>query len=190
MSLETPGKPLNLTDRFLDENIRAGRGERTAIIVDHPERGVEKYTYLDVARLSSRYGHELRARGIGIEDRVFIVLDDGIEWAAAFFGAMKAGATVMFLNTAVTAEELAFYMADSRARGVVTTREVAQKLPASRPYLKTVLEVDDRPAVARPSHILTVYGADRPGILYRVTDTLAGAGVNIAVPQWQQKLTF
>lgn len=43
----------------------------------------------------------------------------------------------------------------------------------------SVLPVDDTPEVPRPSHILTVYGADKPGILFRVTRSLADAGVNI-----------
>lgn len=43
----------------------------------------------------------------------------------------------------------------------------------------SVLGVDDTPEVAHPSHILTVYGADRPGILYRVTAELAERRVNI-----------
>ena len=123
-----PGRPLNLTDRFLLENLRAGRGGKVALIVDHPERGVAHYTYQEVAELAAQYGHELRARGLGLEDRVFIVLEDGVEWVAAFFGAMQIGCTVMFLNPKVSAEELAFYMDDSRCRGMVTTREVAAQL--------------------------------------------------------------
>jgi len=43
----------------------------------------------------------------------------------------------------------------------------------------SVLDVEDTADVPHPSHVLTVYGADKPGILYRVTQTLAGAGVNI-----------
>lgn len=43
----------------------------------------------------------------------------------------------------------------------------------------SVLPVDDTPDVPHPSHILTVYGADKPGILFRVTRSLADAGVNI-----------
>ncbi len=43
----------------------------------------------------------------------------------------------------------------------------------------TVLPVEDRPSTSVPSHILTVYGADKPGILYRVTETLAARDVNI-----------
>lgn len=42
-----------------------------------------------------------------------------------------------------------------------------------------VLDVEDTADVPHPSHVLTVYGADRPGILYRVTEVLAAAGVNI-----------
>lgn len=43
----------------------------------------------------------------------------------------------------------------------------------------SVLAVEDRDTHPHPSHILTVYGADRPGILYRVSELLATAGVNI-----------
>lgn len=143
VTLKSPGKPLNLADRFVDENIRAGRGNKTAIIVDHPERGVSKYTYREVAALAARYGRELRARGLGMEDRVFIVLEDGIEWVASFFGAQKIGCTCMFLNPTVNEEELAFYMEDSRARGVITRRDIARRLPSNRPYLRVVMEVDD-----------------------------------------------
>jgi glycine cleavage system transcriptional repressor len=42
-----------------------------------------------------------------------------------------------------------------------------------------VLDVEDTAEVPHPSHVLTVYGADRPGILYRVTELLASRGVNI-----------
>ncbi|MCK6547116.1 benzoate-CoA ligase family protein [Myxococcota bacterium] len=140
---KTPGKQMNLADVFVERNVREGRGAKVAVVVDHPERGVERYTYADVSALAARYGHELRARGLGIEDRVFIILEDGIEWVAAFFGAQKIGATTMFLNPVASAEELAFYLEDSRARGVVTTKAVAARLPAARPFLRTVLEVDD-----------------------------------------------
>ncbi len=43
----------------------------------------------------------------------------------------------------------------------------------------SVLEVDDRASVPEPTHVLTVYGGDKPGILYRTTELLAASGVNI-----------
>lgn len=144
-----PGQPLNLTDRFLLENLRARRGDKIAVIVDHPERGVSKHTYDEVAQKSAQVGHELVARGLGMEDRVFIVLEDGFEWVTAFFGAMQIGCTVMFLNPSVSPEEIAFYLEDSRAKGMITTKAIAATLPKARPYLRTVLEVDDAATIAQ-----------------------------------------
>ena len=45
--------------------------------------------------------------------------------------------------------------------------------------LFSVLEVGDTTDTPEPTHLLTVYGADKPGILFRVTEKLASAGVNI-----------
>jgi glycine cleavage system transcriptional repressor len=43
----------------------------------------------------------------------------------------------------------------------------------------SVLQVGDRAQVPEPTHVLTVYGADKPGILFRVSSKLAGQNVNI-----------
>ena len=43
----------------------------------------------------------------------------------------------------------------------------------------SVLEVDDRASVGEPTHVLTVYGGDKPGILMATTELLAADGVNI-----------
>ncbi len=144
-TLVSPARRLNLTEHFLERNLHEGRAEKVAVIVDHPTRGVSHHTYRDISELANRYGHELKARGIGLEDRVFIVLEDGVEWVAAFFGALKIGATTMFLNPAVTAEEVAFYLEDSRARGLITNTAFVDRLPKThdRRHLRTVLLVDD-----------------------------------------------
>ena len=43
----------------------------------------------------------------------------------------------------------------------------------------SVRDIEDTAEVPHPSHVLTVYGADKPGILFQVAETLAAAGVNI-----------
>ncbi|MBI2376429.1 MAG: benzoate-CoA ligase family protein [Deltaproteobacteria bacterium] len=150
--LISPARPLNLAEAFLFKNLGEGRSDNTALVVDDPTLGARSSTYREVAAEASRYGHELRARGIGLEDRVLIVLEDSLPWVASFFGALSIGATVMFLNPASTAEEIAFYLSDSRARGAVTTRAVAERFPALSPHLKTLLLVDD-------PHTIEVIGA-------------------------------
>lgn len=43
--------------------------------------------------------------------------------------------------------------------------------------VRTVDEVDA--SVVPPTHVISVYGADRPGIVYRVADALAQGGANV-----------
>ena len=43
----------------------------------------------------------------------------------------------------------------------------------ARPVEETSLEVES------PSHMVSVYGADKPGIVFHVTDALAARGANI-----------
>lgn len=43
----------------------------------------------------------------------------------------------------------------------------------------SVLDVDDTASIHEPTHVLTVYGGDKPGILYRTCALLADARVNI-----------
>ena len=146
--LVSPAQPLNLARRFLHRHVTEGRGDRTALLVDRLDGPVERLTYADVAAASARYGHALSAAGVGIEDRVIILLEDGLPWVASFFGTLGIGATTIFLNQKISAEEIAFYLADSRAKAVITTAEVAKKLPEARQHVRSVLIVDDPSTVA------------------------------------------
>lgn len=40
-------------------------------------------------------------------------------------------------------------------------------------------EVDDAPGQVTPSHVITVYGADHPGIVHAISSTLASTGASI-----------
>ena len=60
----------------------------------------------------------LNSRGIGNNDRVGIVLDNGPEMATAFLG-IASGATAAPLNPAYRADEFEFYLTDLRAKLLV-----------------------------------------------------------------------
>ena len=81
--------------------------------------GTERLTYRQLERRAGGFALALRARGIGAGDRVAITLPNGIAFAVALYGALKAGATVTPLNPQLTADERARTLSDFDARVVV-----------------------------------------------------------------------
>lgn len=65
----------------------------------------------------------------------------------------------------------------------VEREELARRLEAVREELDleglAVSPLDELAAATSPTHVLTVYGADHPGIVHAVSSTLAEHGVNI-----------
>jgi len=65
----------------------------------------------------------------------------------------------------------------------VAREQLADRLDEVRAQLEleglAVSELDELAAGSAPTHVLTVYGADHPGIVHAVSSTLAEHGVNI-----------
>jgi benzoate-CoA ligase len=79
-----------------------------------------------------------------MEQRVALLLPNRPEFVASFFGAIKIGAVPAAISFAVTPQEQAVLLADSRARAIVTTPELWQPLRERRhefPFLRHVLLV-------------------------------------------------
>jgi benzoate-CoA ligase family protein len=115
-----PPERLNIADWFLDARLREGRGARIAIRTDSGD-----LTYGDVAALANRFGHLLAEAGAEAEDRVLIALPDGAPFVGALFGALKLGAVVVMVNPGLAADDVAHLLDYSRAKVVVTHRDVA-----------------------------------------------------------------
>ncbi|MGC0422651.1 long-chain-fatty-acid--CoA ligase [Embleya sp. AB8] len=73
-------------------------------------------TYRELDDLSSRFARGLRALGLGAKDVLAIVLPNVPEFVVAYFGALKAGVTLMPLSPLLKAAELAYHLTDSGAR--------------------------------------------------------------------------
>ncbi|HUL66569.1 MAG TPA: acyl--CoA ligase [Burkholderiaceae bacterium] len=91
-------------------------------------------TYAALRKLAADTRAALNAHGVGRNDRVAIVLDNGPEMAAAFM-AIASGTTSAPLNPAYRADEFEFYLTDLNARVLVVEQgkespaiEVARKL--------------------------------------------------------------
>jgi len=130
---------LNVAVEYVDGPVAAGHGARVAYV--HGER---RLTYGELQRHVNQVGNALAGLGIEIEQRVAILLPNCPEFATAFFGAIKIGAVPTPMSFAVTPQEQAFLLADSRARAIVTTAafwEPLRKRRAEWPFLRHVLIV-------------------------------------------------
>ena len=104
----------NLAEYFLDRRIAEGRGGRTAVI---DERG--EYSYSQVADLAEAVAGTLWQAGIRPEDRCLIGMWDCVEFAASFFGIVKAGAVVAMVNPELADGDYLGYLSYTRCRALL-----------------------------------------------------------------------
>jgi len=107
-------------------------GADNATCINTP--GGKPLTYGGLRALAAQTIDALNAQGVGRNDRVAIVLDNGPEMAVAFLS-IAAGATAAPLNPAYRTEEFEFYLSDLNAKILVIGHDkpspaldVAQKL--------------------------------------------------------------
>ena len=78
-------------------------------------------SYVALRALTAKIASDLAAHGVGPNDRVAIVLDNGPEMAAAFLS-IAGAATAAPLNPTYRAEEFEFYLTDLRAKLLVVAQ--------------------------------------------------------------------
>jgi benzoate-CoA ligase family protein len=144
----------NAVTAFLDDRAAAGEGARTAIAT-----AFGSITYDVLLERACRTGNALRALGVEPEQRVAMLLHDGLDWAATFFGALRIGAVAVPLNTRLAPARVEELLHDSRAKVLVTDVALADPLgvTARLPHLRAVLSpedlaarIQDAPARLRP----------------------------------------
>jgi len=106
---------------------------RTALVY---EGGRTNYRRLN--RDSSRFANWLKALGVARGDRVLILLPNLPQTVIAYYGALKAGAVVVFTTPLSEPEELTRQVLDSGARVLVTLTRLADTARAVK--AKTKLE--------------------------------------------------
>jgi benzoate-CoA ligase family protein len=105
---------LNIDDHLLRQRLEEGRGDRVALRLD--DRDV---TYIEVDRVTSGLASLLADRGVGPQDRVLIVMPDGLEYVAALFGVLRLGAVAVLVNPDLTPVAMGGIAGLARAAAVV-----------------------------------------------------------------------
>ena len=134
--LEIP-RVYNAAADFVDRHLAEGRAAKVAFIDDTTE-----LTYGALAEQVNRAGNALRGLGVRMEERVLLVLLDTVRFPALFFGAIKIGAVPVPVNTLLTAKDYDELLRDTRARVLVVSAPLFDKIAAilpGQPYLERVI---------------------------------------------------
>jgi fatty-acyl-CoA synthase len=89
-------------------------------------------TWRDLDRRTDELAAGLAASGVGVGDRVALLMLNRPEWIEVELAALKLGAVVVPLNVRFTPPEIAFVVADAGCRLVVTEDALAGGLAAAR----------------------------------------------------------
>ncbi|ADZ68608.1 AMP-binding protein [Polymorphum gilvum] len=138
--------------------------ERAAIVHVQTDDSVRTWSYLELARASSRFANALAARGIGRGDRVALLLPQAPETAIAHLAIYRLGAIAVPLAALFGVEALTYRLTDSGARAIVTNAAGLEKLAGLRgrlPDLRLVVSIDGAGAGAEGFETLLGRASDR-----------------------------
>jgi fatty-acyl-CoA synthase len=123
---EEPGLGALTLPGFLRE-VRDRHGAREALVMPHPDRPAERWSYSDLWARSVEIARALIACGAGKDSRIGILMSNRLEWVSACFGISLAGGTVVGLSTFSTPAELEYLIKASCISILLFERKVAGK---------------------------------------------------------------
>jgi fatty-acyl-CoA synthase/long-chain acyl-CoA synthetase len=132
--------------------------DRTALV--HED---EEVTYRELDRESNALANALAARGVGLEDRVGLLLPNSRAYVVSDLAVVKAGATRLPVNGMLTDDEIEYILSDANAKGVVCDPESIDLIYELMDDLES-LEV-----------CIAVTGGDEPSPLPAGIEAFAGA---------------
>ena len=124
----------------------AGDKQRLALIYEHADRTVERYTYAELDDYASRFANVLKGRGLERGERVSVLLSQHPETTLTHLAAWKLGLVTSPTSVLFGTDALAYRLNDSGARALVTDSDNIDKVRAIRaqcPRLEQVFLIDD-----------------------------------------------
>ncbi|WP_203300572.1 propionyl-CoA synthetase [Marinobacter sediminum] len=116
-----PDGVLNSSDVALDANIRAGRGDQTALIYDSPVTNTQQtFSYNELTDSVARFAGVLKNQGIEKGDRVIIYMPMIPEAVIAMLGCARIGAVHCVVFGGFAAHELAVRIDDAEPKALIT----------------------------------------------------------------------
>lgn len=129
------------------------------------EQGEIKYTYVEVEHISNRLAHFLKAKEIGPEDKVAILLPRCAQVPIVMLGVLKAGAAYIPLDPEIPADRVNFITEDAQAKLLITSNEILERI-GSHLNQQLIFNIDQQLAE------LDNYPITKPGGVIRSVNNL------------------
>ena len=156
-------------------------GDRVALYLEDAAGAERTFTFADLKRLSDRFANALAGIGVRRGDRVGIILPQRIETVVAHIAIYKLGAVALPLSVLFGSDALAFRLADSGARALVTDagrRDLIESIRPDLDDLRHVIPCDgeaggfwDLIGAASDTFTPADTGADDPALLIYTSGT-------------------
>jgi len=139
-----PGARLNTCHNALDRHVAEGRGEQLALIYDSPVTGsLQRFTYRKLRDRVAELAGALKARGVGVGDRVVIYMPMIPETVMAMLACARLGAIHSVVFGGFASQELATRIDDCNPKLVLSAScgiEVDRIIPY-KPLLDRAIEL-------------------------------------------------
>jgi len=121
---------------LFEASVEANR-ERTALRMFRGEEK-ERFTFGQMQDYANRVGRFLVAQGVKRGDRVMIVSENRPEWPVTYFGILKAGGTVVPVDSQISEGEIVNLAKSCNAKICIVSEEVSEEVPGLQAALRVV----------------------------------------------------
>jgi len=138
----------NATIKDILEAINKKYGNKTALRIKGEDGSFRQITFVKLGRRVVSISAVLINLGIQKGDRVAIFSENRPEWAAAYFGVISSGGTILPIDVKLSDPELQFILNDSQAKCVFVSEKYLPAIDRMRnvlPHLKHVILLDKSP---------------------------------------------
>jgi amino acid adenylation domain-containing protein len=141
----------------------------------------QSLTYAQLNSIANQLAHHLQSLGVGPETLVGLCIERSPEMMVGILGILKAGGAYAPLDPAYPKERLAFMLADSQARALVTQKHLAERFPEHG--AKVVCLDKDWEVIARQSEENLTIKASADNLAYVIyTSGTTGKPKGVLIP--------
>jgi len=136
----------NIGYDVVDKHTETDKKNKIALYWEDETGDTDKFTFLEMKRLTNKFGNALKDIDFKKGDRFLIRLPNLPEFQISFLGGVKIGAVPIPSSVMFREHEIEYRINDSSAKAVITTQKYVDevnKIKNKCPTLKDIIIVDD-----------------------------------------------